>query len=78
VKRLFSARALPAIVVFVAMCVRAQTPTNDAAAAAEPSWWSGIWAAGRVNADNDAPINVGQLKHVASRALAWLETRSIY
>ena len=73
-KRLFSARALPAIVLSVAMCVRAQTPTNDAAAAAEPSWWSGIWAAGRVNADNDAPINVGQLKHVASRALAWLET----
>ena len=73
-KRLFSARAIPAIVVFVAMCVRAQTQTNDAAAAAEPLWWSGIWAAGRVNADNDAPINVGQLKHVASRALAWLET----
>jgi hypothetical protein len=77
VKRLFSARALPAIVVFVAMCVRAQTQTNDAAAAAEPLWWSGIWAAGRVNADNDAPINVGQLKHVASRALAWLDTISI-
>jgi hypothetical protein len=56
------------------MCVRAQTQTNDAASAAEPLWWSGIWAAGRVNADNDAPINVGQLKHVASRALAWLET----
>jgi hypothetical protein len=77
VKRLFSARAIPAIVLSVAMCVRAQTQTNDAAAAAEPLWWSGIWAAGRVNANNDAPINVGQLKHVASRALAWLETQSI-
>ena len=76
-KRLFSARALPAIVLSVAMCVRAQTQTNDAASAAEPLWWSGIWAAGRVNADNDAPINVGQLKHVASRALAWLNTISI-
>ncbi len=49
-KRLFSARALPAMVPAVVMCVRAQKPTNDAAAAVEPLSWSGIWTAVRVDA----------------------------
>lgn len=40
--------------------------------AAEPAWWSApttkIWQGSAVNADNYAPINVGQLKHMAAMA----------
>lgn len=45
----------------------------------EPAWWSAsdtkIWSQDRINADNAAPINVGQLKHVATMAALYLDAR---
>ncbi len=49
-KRLFSTRALPAMVPAAVMLVCAQKPTNDVTAALEPLSWGGIWTAVRVNA----------------------------
>lgn len=49
--------------------------------AAEPAWWNDsaaqtkIWATTPQNTENWAPINVGQLKHVAVRAQAYLHER---
>ena len=48
---------------------------SDPVAAAEPTWWAGIWSGTRATTDHAAPINVGQLKHVASRALAFADER---
>jgi hypothetical protein len=47
-------------------------------AAADPAWWSApetkIWSDVSVNAENQAPINVGQLKFVAAQAKKYLDT----
>lgn len=45
--------------------------------AADPGWWNepatGIWSSGPASTDHQAPVNVGQLKHVASRARIYLD-----
>jgi hypothetical protein len=45
--------------------------------AAEPLWWSAsgttIWASSPVNLENNAPVNVGQLKHGAAMARRHLQ-----
>ena len=62
---------------FAAACFFATTSSGRAQLPAEPSWWSapatGIWAAGPVNVENARPLNVGQLKHVATQARTYLD-----
>jgi len=44
---------------------------------ADPAWWTqpttSIWSAGAVNTENNAAINLGQLKHVTTQAKAYLD-----
>ena len=51
--------------------------TLAAPALADPSWWSdpstSIWATTPQNVENGAPVNLGQLKHVADRARRHLD-----
>ncbi|MES2466127.1 MAG: N-acetylmuramoyl-L-alanine amidase [Verrucomicrobiota bacterium] len=62
---------------YAAACLFATTSSGRAQLSAEPQWWSapgtGIWAAGPVNVENARPLNVGQLKHVASQARTYLD-----